>query len=249
MLRVAAAAVVALLFSAPALAQSPAFDWTGVYVGGNAGYGWGVDDSVGFNYTPACAPASSGDCPSSLSLGTEGFVGGGLLGADWQHNMWVLGIEGDIDFSDINGSGSKSSTFSGTTTISASTDLDWLATLRARAGIAANRALFYATGGLAFGEVQNKASLTSGSTAVLGLGGTWAGSEDNVEAGWTIGGGAEYAATNNLIIGAEALYVDLGDNSVSLNKNSPSRYSDDLRGLPQQLRDRAGSRKVEVVTR
>ncbi len=221
MLRVAALAVVALSISASAFAQNAQFDWTGFYAGVNGGYGWGTDDNVGFTYTPACAPASAGDCPSSVSMDIGGVLGGGLLGANWQHNMWLLGIEGDADFSGIDGSGKKSSSFSGTTTIKAKTELDWLATLRGRAGITADRAVFYATGGLAFGGVNNKATLTSGSTAIAGLGGTWSGSKDDVEIGWTVGGGLEYAATEHVVLGVEALYVDLGDRSVTLNKTPP----------------------------
>ncbi len=223
MWRIGAIAAMAALITSPAFAQSsPTYNWTGYYLGANAGFGFGVDDGVNFHYSPACPIAFSGDCPSSLSLGTDGFIGGGQLGAEWQHNIWVFGIEGDADFSDISGSASKSSSFSGTSTISASTDLDWLATLRGRAGVTANRALLYATGGLAFGEVENKANLKAAGTAIAGLSGTWAGSEDNVEVGWTVGGGVEYAATEKLILGVEALYVDLGDNSVSLSKIPPA---------------------------
>jgi outer membrane immunogenic protein len=218
MIRILWGAVVALLLSGSAFGQSASYDWTGFYVGANGGYGWGTDGGVDFKYLPACVPAFSGDCPSSLSMDIQGPLGGGQLGANWQHDMWVLGIEGDADISGIDGSGHKSTSFSGTTKITASTDLSWLATLRGRVGVTNDRALVYATGGVAFGGLDNKAKLTSGSTAIGGLGGTWKGAKDDVQVGWTAGGGFEYAATQHIVIGVEALYVDLGDRSVKLKK-------------------------------
>jgi outer membrane immunogenic protein len=217
MFRFAAGAVIALLFSGSAFAQSAVYDWTGVYVGANGGYGWGLEDSVDFTYTPACLPAAG--CPASVGIDPKGFLAGGHIGANWQHNMWVLGIEGDADWTDINDSG-VTTIVSPATTATASQDLEWLATLRGRAGITANRALVYATGGLAFGEVNDKATLNNTATFGATLG-TWAGAETNTEVGWTVGGGFEYAATPNLILGVEALYVDLGNNSVTLTRTPP----------------------------
>ncbi len=65
-------------------------------------------------------------------------------------------------------------------------------TVRARAGWAFDRALIYATGGLAYGEVQNGFN-----------------SSDDVSVGWTIGGGVEYAFTGDLSAKVEGLYVNL----------------------------------------
>ncbi len=116
MLRIAAGAVFALLVSGSAFAQAPPYDWTGFYIGANGGYGWGTDDTVDFSYTgiPGCPGVG---CPASLSVNTEGFLAGGHAGANWQHNMWVLGVEGDADWSDINGS---ASVLSGPVTVTAS---------------------------------------------------------------------------------------------------------------------------------
>jgi outer membrane immunogenic protein len=71
--------------------------------------------------------------------------------------------------------------------------------VRARAGWAFDRALVYATGGLAYGEVNNGFS-----------------SSDDVSVGWTIGGGVEYAFTNNLTAKVEGLYVNLEQNDDDL---------------------------------
>ncbi len=64
--------------------------------------------------------------------------------------------------------------------------------MRARAGVAFDRALIYATGGLAYGEVNNSFN-----------------NSDDVSVGWTIGAGVEYAFTNNLTAKVEGLYVNL----------------------------------------
>jgi outer membrane immunogenic protein len=215
MLRIAAGAVLALLFLGSAFAQTPTYDWTGFYIGANGGYGWATDDTVNFTYSGIGGCPGVG-CPASVSIDTEGFLAGGHAGANWQHNMWVLGIEGDADWSDINGSGTVAS---GTSTLKASSELDWLSTLRGRIGVGANRALFYGTGGVAFGEVNNRASLTVvpvGVFAAAPPSATFSGKRDDVQFGWTAGAGIEFAATDRVVLGAEALFVDLDDTTVNL---------------------------------
>jgi outer membrane immunogenic protein len=82
--------------------------------------------------------------------------------------------------------------------------LPWVGTLRARIGILPSQKwLVYATGGLAYGEVQSSGSVTVGGT-------TASGSSDSVRAGWTAGGGVEAALWGAWSVKVEYLYVDLG---------------------------------------
>ena len=74
---------------------APVFSWTGFYIGGNLGGGWGrgnvVDSLFGVNFT-------NGNSAS--------FVGGGQFGGNYQIGSFVVGAEADFDwFANNNNSG------------------------------------------------------------------------------------------------------------------------------------------------
>ena len=153
----------------------PVFSWTGIYFGINGGYGFGTGDF------------SSGATVSSVN----GFLVGGTLGGNYQWNQFVLGIEGDGAWTNLDGT---------TTTTcgppSCEVKSTWLATARGRAGYAIDRILIYGTGGGAFGNVQAAAGALPFSSST--------------QTGWTAGAGVEFAFTPNLTGKVEYLYVDLG---------------------------------------
>jgi outer membrane immunogenic protein len=158
----------------------PPFSWTGFYVGLNAGYGFGSSTWS----TPA---------GSVGSFSMNGALAGGTIGGNYQIGQFVIGAEGDIDWQNLRGASGAGicapAAIGGCATAS-----DWLATLRARAGFAADRALFYITGGGAFTDIKP-------STGALSYGG-------GTEAGWTAGAGVEYAMTDNWTAKVEYLYAD-----------------------------------------
>ena len=207
--------------------------WTGFYAGLNAGYGWKNDDTApltgdgGGLGSLIIAASSSPQATNSPS----GFIGGGQLGYSWQISTIALaGIEADIQYShvrDSNISFNQLPSFGGSpvTPIPSSHDLKWFGTLRGRLGIvAADRLLFFVTGGLAYGGVDASASFNlsppfggigGGGTTVTCIGQVcYAGSSCRTAAGWTIGGGVEYLYTNNWSLKAEYLYMDLGSHDV-----------------------------------
>ncbi|MDF2972412.1 MAG: hypothetical protein K0R61_2862, partial [Microvirga sp.] len=152
---------------APIIAAAPLFTWTGFYVGVNAGYGWSNDD---FDAVDLADEDDDG-----------GFVGGAQVGYNYQIGSFVVGLEGDIQYADFGADGTFD--FDGDGVFDDDFDSsDWFGTVRARAGVAFDRALIYATGGFAFADDAN---------------------------GWTVGGGVEYAFTNNLSAKIEGLYVNL----------------------------------------
>jgi outer membrane immunogenic protein len=157
----------------------PFFTWTGFYAGLNAGYGWGKS-------------TFSGNGPD-ISTSPAGFVGGGTIGYNLQTSAFVWGIEGDIDWTNLEDS--QTSIFCGGKCNIKST---WLSTLRGRIGYGADRWLPYITGGLAYGSMNV---------------GTNTGSETNSKAGWTVGAGLEYAFAGGWSSKLEYLYVDLGSTS------------------------------------
>jgi outer membrane immunogenic protein len=153
---------------------APIYNWTGFYVGINGGGGWG--DSA---------------WTSTGGFDVSGGMVGGTVGYNYQMNQWVMGLEGDIDWSNI-----KGTTTSGCA-LGCETRNSWLGTARGRIGYAFDRFLPYVTGGAAFGDIK---------ASTPGFAG---GSATNV--GWALGGGMEYAFTDNLSAKVEYLHVDLGD--------------------------------------
>jgi outer membrane immunogenic protein len=189
---------VAPIYKAPPVVTPQAYNWSGFYLGLNGGGGWGT---------------STWDTAGSFNL--SGGVVGGTAGVNWQVGHAVLGLEGDVDWSSLKGSATTALCPAGCTT-----NNDWLATVRGRAGYAFDRVMPYVTGGLAAGDIK---------ASTPGFAGT---SQNN--AGWTVGGGVELALTNNWTAKAEYLHVDLGNMNCGFNcgagNNNVSLKSDVVRG-------------------
>jgi iron complex outermembrane receptor protein len=178
---------------APPAGTAAPVDWTGVYLGVNAGYSFGGSD-----WSDSVTGTSSGD------FGTHGFVFGGTLGANYQVGSLVFGVEGDGDWANASGFGTFTST--PTSSLCAGgclTNNTWLATVRGRAGYAFDRFLVYGTAGAAFGDVRANFSDHPVSSTT--------------NAGWTVGAGVEYALNPNWSAKAEYLFVDLGNGSCTTN--------------------------------
>jgi outer membrane immunogenic protein len=167
----------------------PIYDWTGFYIGVNAGYGSGTSNW------------SDGPVGSTGTFPIYGFLLGGTAGANYQLGEYVFGIEGDGDWTNLNGnSGLTCGAISAVVPPpdACQTQSRWLATLRGRVGYALDRVLFYGTAGAAFGNVQT--GLNPPATF-----------DSAIEAGWTVGGGVEFAITPNWTAKVEYLFVNLGN--------------------------------------
>jgi outer membrane immunogenic protein len=197
----------------------PVFTWTGFYVGVNAGYSFNADSRATTVGTPGFLTLIPGGIvPSELETGGDGFIGGGQIGFNLQFGAFVAGIEADLQYVD---SGQRTS-FIGAPVLgtqlntSAEAEIEYLGTVRGRLGVAFDRLLVYATGGLAYGDVSLGASVNGVQAPVL----SWNGSTSDVQVGYAVGGGVEYAFTNNLTLKAEYLYYDLGDQTVRTVPNA-----------------------------
>jgi outer membrane immunogenic protein len=133
---------------------------------------------------------------STGDFDVSGGLIGGTLGYNWQAAQAVFGLEGDLAWSGIDGSTTAAICATGCTTSNS-----WLSTVRGRLGYALDRVMPYVTGGAAFGDIE---ASTPG----------FAGDSEN-KAGWTVGGGLEFALAGNWTAKGEYLYVDLGDMSCS----------------------------------
>ncbi len=175
-----------------AYAPAAIYSWTGIYIGGNAG--------AGFSGSSWSDPFAGG---SNTFNSGAGFLGGGQIGANYQFNTLVLGIEGDFDWTGLKASGSDSI---GDTL---NTNTRWTSTVTGRVGAAFDRLLVYAKGGLALAQDQSSFTDLAGSSAGTSF----------MRTGWTVGAGLEYGITKNWSAKIEYDYLDFG--SQNLNFSTP----------------------------
>jgi len=214
-----------------------AYSWTGFYLGGNLGYSWGRANSDWnilaplFNGQVVCAAAPAAGALCSAGSGSNrlnGVIGGLQAGYNWQTGNFLLGVETDIQLSGQKGNDLLTGTFPtasapapGFLAIDQSVKLQWLGTLRGRAGLTFDRWLVYGTGGLAYGDVKVEASAAAtGTTDGNGLMSCGAGpcpfipfaswSNTRTRAGWVAGAGVEGAVSEGWTVKLEYLHVDLG---------------------------------------
>ena len=238
---------------APIAAPVAVYNWSGFYIGGNAGYSWGrattsqsdvttttsvtqcfrdptTPPLTGPLATIVCAPNTGTVFPivtgpttaaaaTSSRANVDGFVGGGQIGYNYQFDrQWLIGLEADIQYSGQRGSQTDCSIAGcplGSAFGSASHNLKWFGTARGRLGwLATDRILLYATGGLAYGQIDS--GYVSGIAGVAFLPvntSTW-------RAGWTVGGGIEGVLTDRWTVKAEYLYADYGSYGATLGTSA-----------------------------
>lgn len=174
----------------------PVFTWTGFYVGGHVGYEFGTSKGlITNNVTGVAAAVGSANANGIVGGAHVGYLYstqgipffGGALGSGG-----VIGLEGDVD-----GTSARANYLIGAVANSSRENIQ--GSVRGRLGVAVDRALFYVTGGAAFG------SLTNSYASPFGVD-----SYDHTKVGWTAGAGVEYAVTNNWSVRVEYRYTDFG---------------------------------------
>jgi outer membrane immunogenic protein len=204
------------------------WNWTGFYIGGNAGYSWGRSstDVTYYNTATGAIIAPPPGSITSASFDMNGGIAGGQAGYNWQTSNWVWGIEGDIQWSGERGSAAyrcaptaiggaclPGLTFlppgSTGTNLALDQSLEWFGTARLRGGILASpQLLLYGTGGLAYGSIKSTGLIAGNNANGLAVAAT--GSNSDVRFGWTVGVGAEYLFARDWSAKLEYLYMDLG---------------------------------------
>jgi outer membrane immunogenic protein len=196
----------------PAEPEAPVYvpyNWTGFYAGIHLGV-VGTGDAKATNLVTG----------ASAKFNNTDFIGGAHAGYNYEFPQgFVIGLEGDIDYVNL----SKTGNFSGATfTESDKFKTDWQGSIRARAGYAFDRILPYVTGGVAFGDEKLTVSGVDTVTGAFG------GSKSTTRTGWTVGGGVEYAMTDNILLRAEVRYSDFGKKTYQFAGTDPIkvRFSD-----------------------
>jgi outer membrane immunogenic protein len=198
---------------APVKAPPPVFDWTGFYIGGNVGYGWGHDDT---DINPGPTPAVFVNLlPQNLATRPQGGFAGGQAGYNWQTGSVVIGAQVDFQGASITGTVVESpiiqnngTPFPGTApNLTITQKLDWFGTAQARFGVAVvPQFLLYATGGFAYGRVSGTANTDFRPTGTE----QYPASASSNRTGWAAGVGGEWLLGNNWTVKAEYLHLNLG---------------------------------------
>jgi len=220
----------ALAFATPALAAdlgvkapplAPAvYDWSGFYIGGVGGYGFGNQ-----NVNNPNGPAGFADFTANFE--THGPMAGGEVGYNWMAGNILFGLEGDGLWTNIQGRDNFALTDINGLPVDDANKLNWVASVRARGGIAVDRLLLFFDGGWADGSITHTNTVLGGAVDTF----------SSTRSGLTAGGGIAYAITDNLIGKIEYRYYDLGTyhRDVPLNTALPytvaNTYSTVLLGL------------------
>jgi outer membrane immunogenic protein len=169
------------------------YNWTGVYVGLNGGWGDGIS-----NWTNNLS-STIGVTGETGGFSVSGYLAGGTVGVNYQIGSWVYGIEGDFDWTHLTGnSGSTCGALFDAlqTNQGCETESEWLATVRGRVGYAFDNVLLYGTAGAAVARIRT--GLIPPSTF-----------DSSTEAGWAVGAGLEVGFAPNWTAKVEYLFVDL----------------------------------------
>jgi outer membrane immunogenic protein len=205
------------VYKAPASAPAPVrlFSWTGCYIGGNIGWGWGRDTVSVPNVAEITGESElTGISAPSETGNTSGVLGGGQIGCNYQFAPnWVIGIEGDGEAANIKGDVTHSDSFTDpltgpeTVTGTAHRQTDWIASATGRLGWTWDRVMLYAKGGAAWVGAKYSADLRAFDEKI----------ETGVTPlGWTVGGGIEWAFWNNWSAKVEYDYYDFSTRNLSL---------------------------------
>jgi outer membrane immunogenic protein len=169
---------------------SPAYNWTGFYIGAMGGYGW--SDEVRASIGGLTFSTSSNDL--------NGGFAGGTVGHNWQMGTWVLGIEADAAWSDIKFSQSAFG-------VTVADKIQSFGSVTGRIGYLPLQSLMlYFKGGYAWAD-----NLVSAS----GFGVTFA--ESRFHSGGTVGAGLEYMFLPNLSAKLEYMWADYGNSNYLTN--------------------------------
>jgi outer membrane immunogenic protein len=189
----------------PEAVVSPAFSWTGPYIGVFAGFAF-MDDIDLIDVNGYNGGGGAGD----FSYDPDGgFIGGGTGGYNLQWGMAVLGVEANAAWLNIDDD-AQFPPFVGVRTGAdsvAAIETDFYGDITGRLGVAFNRFLAYGRGGAAFTHAEVSFTDTDpvGLTLVSGT------SADDWLFGWTVGGGLEFAVTNNWTVRGEYMFTQFDE--------------------------------------
>jgi outer membrane immunogenic protein len=183
------------------------YDWSGIYVGGHIGGGWGTNEISDPNLGIVGILLG---IPAVQKVNSSGFLGGAQAGWNYQIGRLVVGSEFDGSFSNITAT-NNASILGGLVNRALTAKTDWTATSTVRLGVASGAWLFYSKAGAALAHTSyNDAWSVPGFTFLTG-------NASQTRTGWTVGTGVEWGFRPNWSAKVEYDYIDLGSRTVPLN--------------------------------
>ena len=173
-------------------AENKDYSWEGFYVGAHGG-GVRFDSDYSDNIQSTSAHSSK----------INEFIGGGLVGYNYQDDDLVLGVEADISGGDFK-KGPQPGGEAGGLCYYCNQEVNYTSHLRLKLGKAFGNTLLFAAGGLSLADVEFKDS-------------EYNKKDDNTHVGWNIGAGVDHAINKNVIIRAEYIYDDFGSEDYKIN--------------------------------
>lgn len=177
----------------------PQLTFTGCYLGGNIGYGWGSSTWT----DPVLGPVSSHS--------SDGVVGGGQIGCDYQVDRWVFGVQGMFNATSLRSDAAHNFN----SVVIDNARMPWLATATGRIGITGSPTLYYVKGGAAWVRTEyNECCVTLVNPAPPPPQ-IDDGFAKKTRTGWTLGGGIEHIFVQHWSVFVEYNYIKLSDSSVA----------------------------------
>jgi outer membrane immunogenic protein len=181
----------------PVEAAQP-FNWAGAYLGGHIGYG---RSSLHFHDLNLCLEDDPGFHNGVMKLKDDGFLGGVQAGYNWTSGNYLFGLEGDLSWTNIGQSRFIQATVP---QWDVSFNMDFHGTARTRAGVVLDRALIYATGGLAFAKMNYSFKARTGPDNYT---------NNDIKIGWAAGAGVEVAVSERVSLKLEYMHSEFSGTS------------------------------------
>jgi outer membrane immunogenic protein len=175
-----------------------AHDWSGFYAGVHAGFG-NANLNGNFDGDPEDQFVDTGE--GAFELEPQNFLLGGQVGYNHQLDQFVIGVEGDLAWADW-----SDSIKYGDEDDEVSAEMNWLGTIRARAGVTVGDLLVFATAGVAWTDMSYTAT-----DDYTGPDPDEIGTVDFSDMGWAFGGGAAYALNEHFSVKADVLFITFND--------------------------------------
>ena len=192
----------------PVSPEPAAIDWSGFYAGVHGGWAWGDAESEYGNddYNEGgLFGCDFGAWGCAVDLEPDGGFVGAQAGFNFVFdNGLLLGVEGDYALASLSDDGEAGVGFFNT---HVDLDIDQLASVRARLGMAMGQWLPFVTAGWGWAHGDRETFNSFFGTS----------SDSNWHDGWTVGAGAEYAINDAWSLKAEYRYYDLGEETYGVN--------------------------------
>jgi outer membrane immunogenic protein len=212
-----------LAVKAPPPPLVPVFSWTGFYIGANIGGAWANNN---WNDTLFLTNFNNGN-------NNGAFIGGGQVGANYQIGSFVIGGEWDFDWAGNSNNNGTGVIIPGVGNIVVTNNNRWITTVAARFGFAVDHWLFYGKAGGGW-VGNNNLTVTNVTTGVSLTCGNFTNCGNNT-GGWLVGGGVEYAFTNNWTVKVEYDYLGLGNRTLSIPATAPLLAGDTFTSNNQNI--------------